>query len=234
MQLQLENLKNKFNELQKIYWDKNLDPIYWAGEINNPDICFVFMNPTWRNISSNKNWKWLKAPWLWTKNIWKMFNSLWFIDKDLIDKIIKKKASDWDYLFAEEVYRKVKEKSLYITNLSKATQIDSRPLKNEVFRKYLNLFLEEINFIKPKIIITFWNQVSSILLNKNIKVWDYRRKYELLNWIKVFPVYYPVWQWMRNMVKAKEDISWILSTVGLTSYSTDMKLSHSKDCFQNI
>jgi len=212
--LQLDFLKEDFNRLQDIYWDKNLDPIYWWWEIKNPDICLVFMNPTWKNVSSNKKRKWIKAPWIWTKNIWKMFFWLWFIDENLYNKIIWKKSEEWTEDFSFESYSYLKNKSIYVTNLSKSTQIDARPLKNSVFKEYLPYFKKEIEKINPKIIITFWNQVSSITLWKNIKVWESRKKSEelIINWnvFKVYPVYYPVWQWMRNMWMAKEDIEWII------------------------
>ena len=212
--MQLEKLIKEFDRLQLIYGDKTLDAIYGAGQINNPDICFVFMNPTSRNISSNRNWKGLKAPWISTKSVWKMFYQLGFFEEDFFTKINGRKSEDWDYEFANEVYKKVSKNSLYITNLSKATQIDARHLKNEVFRKYLDLFKEEIRIIKPKIIITFGNQVSSVLLDKVIKVSDYRKKFDSIEIdgkiFKIFPVYYPVGQGMRNMKKAKEDIDWII------------------------
>lgn len=156
----------------------------------------------------------IKAPWIGTKNVWKMFYQLGFFDKELLDNINKRKPKDWDYDFAKIIYKKVSDNSIYITNLSKATQVDARPLKNDVFKKYLNLFKEEISTIKPEIIITFGNQVSSVLLNRSIKVSEYRKKYEVLdingNAIKIFPVYYPVGQGMRNMKKAKKDIDWII------------------------
>ncbi|MDD3156251.1 MAG: uracil-DNA glycosylase family protein [Candidatus Pacebacteria bacterium] len=111
----------------------------------------------------------------------------------------------------EFVYQKVKDKSIYITNLSKATQTDAKPLSNNVFEAYLDLFFEEIDIIKPKTIISFGNQVSSVLLNKNIKVSEYRKKNEKLTIkgsdYKVYPVYYPVGQGMRNIKKAKEDLN---------------------------
>jgi len=77
----------------------------------------------------------------------------------------------------------------------------------------LAFFNDEINSVNPKNIITFGNQVSSVLLDKNIKVSEYRKKYDLIDVngskVKVFPVYYPVGQGMRNIKKAKEDIDWI-------------------------
>ena len=172
------------------------------------------MNPTAKNISATKTWKGIKAPRISTKNIWNMFHQLWFFDKQFIDEILSKKPSDRDYAFAEKVYKKVTDNGIYITNLSKATQVDARPLHNDVFKKYLDVFHQEITLVQPEVIITFGNQVSSVLLDKNIQVGAYRKKHEVLevHWkkYKVFPVYYPVWQGMRNMKIAQEDIAWIM------------------------
>ena len=52
----LNELKPLYDKLQLKYGDKNLDSIYNGGYTNNPDICFVFMNPTGRNIASSKEW----------------------------------------------------------------------------------------------------------------------------------------------------------------------------------
>lgn len=212
--MQITKLHDQFNELQQIYGDKNLDAIYGCGDINNPKLCLVFMNPTARNVSANKNWTGIKAPWIGTKKVWNMFYQLGLFNKDFIDKINSKKPADWDYEFSKTVYKKVRDNSIYITELSKATQIDARALSNDIFRKYIALFKSEIDNIKPKTIITFGNQVSSVLLDKNIKVSEYRRKYELLEIkgvsYKVFPVYYPVGQGTRNVKIAKKDISWII------------------------
>jgi len=213
--MQIKTLFKQFDKLQRIHGDKNLYAVYGAGEIHNPQICLIFMNPTGKNISSSKQWTGLKAPWISTKNIWKMFFQLGLFKEDFYNKIKTKKPEDWCYKFADEVYKKVKDNSIYITNLAKATQTDARPLKNEVFREYLNLLKKEINIINPQIIITFGNQVSSIILNKNIKISDYRKKHENLKIgnknYKIFPVYYPVGQGMRNMPMAKEDIAWIIN-----------------------
>jgi uracil-DNA glycosylase len=214
--MQTKSLIKEFDKLQAIYGDNTLDAIYGAGQINNPKTCLVFMNPTGRNITANKKWLGLKAPWIGTKNVWRMFFRLGFFDETFLNEINDKSPTEWDYQFAENVYSEVSNNSMYITNLSKATQVDARPLKNDVFRKYLSLFREEIGIVKPKIIITFGNQVSSIVLDKQVKVSDYRKQYEEIdingNIFKVFPVYYPVGQGMRNIKKAEEDINWIMKT----------------------
>ena len=46
--MNLESLKKEYKKMQKIYGDTSLEPIYFGGCCNNPDICFVFMNPTAR------------------------------------------------------------------------------------------------------------------------------------------------------------------------------------------
>lgn len=212
--MQIKKLFKEFDILQKQYGDSKLNAIYGAGKINSPKVSFVFMNPTAKNQSSKKEWSGIRAPWIGSKKIWELLYSAGFLNKNNYLQILEKKGKDWNEAFAETIYKNITSNSIYITNLSKATQIDARPLKNIVFKKYLDLFKEEMNIINPKIIISFGNQVSSIILNKNISVSKYRRKYELLEInnrkIKVFPVYYPVGQGTRNLDLAKKDIKWII------------------------
>ena len=212
--MQLKELNKEYDKLQLIYGAKELDSIYNGGCENNPDICFVFMNPTGRNLASEKNWKGRKSPWLGTKNIWKLFYAVNLLSESTFNEIQKKKAKDWDYAFCDQVYDEITNNKLFITNLGKCTQVDARPLPDDVLKKYLDLLLEEINIIKPKIIITFGNQVSSIILNKKIAVSENRKKYHELNvqdkTYKVYPVYYPVWNGIFNIDKSIEDIKWII------------------------
>jgi DNA polymerase len=113
----------------------------------------------------------------------------------------------WTYEFAEKLYSELSKKSVYITNLAKCTQNNAHSVKDIVFRSYLSNTLKEIDKINPKNIISFGNQVSSILLNKKIKVSDYTKKQkEILKLnnksFDVYPSYYPVGQGMRNIKKA--------------------------------
>ena len=106
---------------------------------------------------------------------------------------------------------------MFITNLGKCTQIDARPLPDEVLKKYLDLLLKEIEIVNPKVIITFGNQVSSIILDEKISVSQSRKKEYNLDvnskTYKVFPVYYPVGNGIFNMDKSIEDIKWIINNV---------------------
>lgn len=210
----LEDLKKDYDKLQMKYGAKELDSIYNGGCEESPDICFVFMNPTGRNIASDKSWKGRKSPWLGTKNIWKLFYNVDSISEDTYNKIINKKPKDWDYEFCDYLYDEISRNKIFITNLGKCTQIDARPLSDEVLKKYLDLLFKEIDIIKPKVIIAFGNQVSSIILDKKISVSQNRKICHKLNInndeYKVYSVYYPVGNGIFNIDKSIEDIKWII------------------------
>ena len=209
----LNYLCKEYDKLQFKYGDKNLNSIYFGGCKNNPDICFVFMNPTKRNIASEKNWKGDRSPWIGTKNIWDLFKNLDLINDFTYKEIKSKKGNEWTEVFAKEVYKNLEDNKIFITNLAKCTQTDARALSNEVFNQYLELFYEEIELINPKIIILFGNQVSSIVLKEKISVSQCRKKEYLLNdKFKCYSVYYPVGNGRFNIDKSIEDIKWIIET----------------------
>ena len=205
--MKIEELKKEYDKLQIKYGAKQLDSIYNGGCEENPNVCFVFMNPTGKNIASDKSW-------LGTKNIWKLFYKVNLLNEDILNQINEKKPKDWDYQFCDYVYDEISKNKVFITNLGKCTQIDARPLPNEVLKKYLDLLFKEIDIIKPKVIIAFGNQVSSNILNKKISVSENRKvchKIEINNnEYKVYPVYYPVGNGIFNIDKSIEDIKWII------------------------
>ncbi len=208
---QIVQLHKKYDRLQLKYADPTLSSIYGTGCINNPNVMFIFMNPTGRNISSNASWNGLRAPWISTKQVWDIFENTGLLNSEIYLKIKSIKPQEWSSDFANEVYKDIQEHSVFITNLAKCTQVDARPLNNSIFREYLNLMYEEIEIVNPKKIITFGNQVSSILLNKKISVSSYiNNEKEILNGYDVYPTYYPVGQGRRNMPLAIARIRGIL------------------------
>ena len=84
--MELEDLAKEYDKFQKKYGANELDSIYNGGCAINPDICFVFMNPTKRNIASSKEWKGLKSPWIGTKNIWDLFYKIDLLDSNIYEK----------------------------------------------------------------------------------------------------------------------------------------------------
>lgn len=213
----LEDLKKDYDKLQNKYGAKELDSIYNGGCTNNPDICFVFMNPTGRNIASSKDWKGLKSPWIGAKNIWDLFYKLNLVDETIYHQIKNKKGKEWTESFAEEVYKDVNNHKYFITNLGKCTQLDARPLPDSVYKKYLKLLEKEIEIINPKVVILFGNQVSSIVLNKKISVSECRKQLfeKKINnkTYKFYSVYYPVGNGRFNIDKSIEDILYIKENI---------------------
>lgn len=212
--MEIKDLNIKYDKMQKKYGDKSLASIYNGGCENNPDICFVFMNPTGKNIASELTWKGRRSPWIGTKNIWELFYQINLLDEDIYNEIQRRKGKEWDEEFADLVYKDIENKKLFITNLGKCTQIDARPLPDSVLKEYLDLLYKEIDIIKPKKIIVFGNQVSSIFLKDKISVSEWRKKKTSItikkNDYDVYPVYYPVGNGMRNIDMVIEDLKYII------------------------
>ena len=209
-----EDLIKEFDKLQEKFGSATCNSVYGGGKDKNPDLCLVFMNPTAKNIATNKEWKGIRCQWLGTKQVWKFLADVGLFDKDLNNQIQNMKPKDWSPKFCEEVYGEVAKQGLYITNLAKCTQDDARPLPDKVFKEYRNLLLEELKMVNPKKIILFGNQVSSIVLNKKISVSECRKTSEDLvigdKKFNCYPVYYPVGNGFFNAPKAIEDLKYII------------------------
>ncbi len=215
MEIQVQSLKKKIDRLQKLHGHPDYTALYGTGCINRPDLFLVLMNPTARNISVHKNWRGLKASWLGTKNFWKVLCQLNLISKSTFNAIQTKKPSGWDDPFCRTVYTELAKNKVFITNLGRSTQPDARPLANAVYSDCVPLMHEEIDAVRPKIIITFGNQVSSALLKRPIKVSESRKKHFDLE-VKgkkylVYATYYPVGMGFMNVGKAIEDVKWIVA-----------------------
>ena len=215
MKLQIESLFPSFDAMQSMHGSKNLHAIYGAGCTKGPDLVMVFMNPTAKNIASSKGWVGIHAPWLGTKNVWKVLFGIGRLSESTFSKIQKFEPYEWAKNFCEQVYTELARNKVYITNLSKTTQLDARHLSDGHYAKYLELLKKEIEVIKPKKIVAFGNQVSSVLLGRQVKVSDFEGGFGLLilpsgKEIKVYPVYYPVGQGTRNMRKSIDSILEIL------------------------
>lgn len=212
--MKISDLNKEYDKLQLKYGAKELDSIYNGGLEENPDICFVFMNPTGRNIASEKTWKGRKSPWIGTKNIWDLFYAVGFQDEKIYQKIKSIKGSEWTEEFADEVYSDVEKHKYFITNLGKCTQIDARPLPDKIYKEYLSLLEKEIEILNPKVIILFGNQVSSIVLNEKISVSNVRKKLFKKNIngkeYDAYSIYYPIGNGRFNIDKSIEDIKWII------------------------
>ena len=212
--LQLTKLHSQFDNLQQVYWESTLNSVYGAGAISKPKICLVFMNPTARNISCSPDREWIRAPRVWFKQTRKMMYDLGFLSSEIFTKT-QWSTTQRSPSFVNEIYTHLAEKWIYITNLAKCTQSDAKQLPDSTFKAYLPSIYNEISLLQPQHIITFWNQVSSILLEKKVNVSSYENNtHEILEIenisYKVYPCRYPVGMWYRNIDKAKHRIQTII------------------------
>ena len=211
----MEKINRIYDKLQNTYGSKELNSVYGYGCDNCPEIALVFMNPTKRNIATNKEWKGLRAQWLGTKQIWEFLWKCGLFSAEMLAKIKEKSPKDWNEEFCEEVYDEVKKNKMWITNLAKCSQDDARPLPDEIFLQYKDLLKEELSLVKPKRIFFFGNQVSSIVLDEKITVSTSRQKKFSLslkeNTCDCYAIFYPVGNGRFNQSKAIEDIRAILS-----------------------
>lgn len=212
-----QDLNAKYDEMQLQYGDPELKSIFYGGCTETPDICFVFMNPTGRNIASQPGWTGLRAPWVGTKHIWDLFTAIGKFDVALHREIKAKRPNDWTPEFADQVYKEIARNKLYLTNLGKCTQADAALISNKVYVEYLPLLEAEIELVAPKVIVLFGNQVSSVFLGQSISVSQCRKRQfkKEINGkpYPCVPVFYPVGNGRMNMEKSMEDIRWIYDHV---------------------
>ena len=146
--MKISDLNSKYDKLQQEYGAKELTSIYNGGCTNNPDICFVFMNPTGRNIASDPNWKGRRSPWIGTKNIWKLFYRIGLLDERIYEEIQKRKPQEWDEKFADSVYADVEQHKYFITNIA-GKNYSVYPVYYPIGNGMMNIdkAIEDLNYI---------------------------------------------------------------------------------------
>ena len=150
--LKIKDLNSYYDKLQLEYGDPSLSSIYNGGCEKNPDVCFVFMNPTGRNIASTKEWNGRRSPWIGTKNIWKLFYNVGLLDEKLYNDIQSKKPKEWTEEFADKVYEEVeKERNVLkeqAINEGKPVEIAEKMVEGRLRKFYEEICLEEQAFVK--------------------------------------------------------------------------------------
>ena len=211
----MKELIEKYDKLQNKYGSKDLNSVYGYGCFNNPKVALVFMNPTKKNIATDKSWKGIRAQWLGTKQIWNFLTECCLFDSNINKEIKEKKPKEWTPEFCEYVYDEVSKRGVWITNLAKCSQDDARVLPDKIFIEYKELLKEELKEVNPQKIFFFGNQVSSIMLDENITVSTVRKRKFLLDidgkMYESYAIFYPVGNGRFNQDKSIEDIKVILN-----------------------
>jgi DNA polymerase len=159
---------------KKHFPDNDLMPILGNGQISNPKVMFVFINPTHLNISSDKEWSGPRFPFIGTKAVWRVFHRAGMFDDRLMDYINNSKS--WSLDFTDEVLDFLKAKSFYLTNVVKWTGHDSTLPDSKKIKVFLPVLEREIELVQPKYIVTFGLIPFESLTKKKIKLNEYYSK----------------------------------------------------------
>jgi DNA polymerase len=171
----LEELWKVVDELnQKHFPENSLKPILGNGKNFRPKVMFVFINPTYANISSNPNWQGPRFPFIGTKPVWRIFHRAGMFDDELMNKINNSK--DWPLELTNEVLNFLRSKSFYFTNIVKWTGSDTTLPNSEKIKLFLPILKREIEIVQPQYIVTFGIIPFENLTNQKIKLADYYSK----------------------------------------------------------
>lgn len=214
-ELQLTSILKELDSISTTHHgDHTLDAISGAGQTMHPRLALVFINPTHRNISTQKSWVGIKAPWIGCNNIWQLFVDAGLIDRDIYSKMLTY-GTNWPEPFANEVYKHVQKQGLYITNIVKWAGLDAKlPEKNKI-QIYLPLLKKELEELKADRIVLFGQLTFDAVmhdlglrhsfkqLNDDALVRG-RIPYISTSLGKVAACYFPVGQGIKNIKKAEE------------------------------
>lgn len=155
----------------KHYPDSALEPIMGGGKLHNPNCMFVFINPTYRNISSDSSWVGQRRPWTGTKYIWKIFHEAGHFDKALLEEVNSK--NEWDCRFADKVYTHLADRGFYFTNVVKWTGENANLPRAQKINLFLPILKREIEVVNPRKIIAFGQIPFKALTKEKIRLKDY-------------------------------------------------------------
>lgn len=187
---------------EKHFPENDLMPVLGNGKNSQPKVMFVFINPTAKNISSNKNWRGPRFPFIGTKQIWRVFHQAGLFDDELMNKI--NNSGYWSLEFTDKVLDFLKGSSFYFTNIVKRTGKDATLPNSEKIKLFLPILEREIGIVQPEYIVTFGLIPFENMAKQKIKLNDYYSKtikdkkldfYEVEFGdfkTKVIPCYFPV------------------------------------------
>jgi len=182
----LDALWKDVQKLNKKHFPGNdLMPVLGGGKSEKPKFMFVFINPTVRNISSGKEWKGSRVPFVGTKQFWRVFYNAGLFEKSFMENIEK---GDWSNEFACKVYDFLSDNGFYFTNLVKWTGENADLPDGEKIKLFLPIIRREIEIVKPEYVVTFGGMPFESLTREKIKLKDYFDDVEKNNKLKIYNV----------------------------------------------
>ncbi len=168
----LDDLWKEVDDLNRRYFPGNvLQPILGGGRTCRPKVMFVFINPTGRNLGSDRQWRGPRFPFIGTAQVWRVFHRAGLFDDGLMELIDKKR--EWSPEFTGKVLRFLRKKSFYFTNLVKWTGRDATLPDQEKIQLFLPILEKEIEIVRPGYIVTFGLLPFESIARRKIRLHDY-------------------------------------------------------------
>jgi len=194
-------------ELQKLYRQvdrckfckaerNRLQHIHGYGAMN-PKLMLILINPTYRNISSNKEYQGDRFPFIGVRQFWKVLASGGLIDNKIGFNLPTR--TEWNSKHTAQIKKELVKNRLFLTNIVKCCYDHSAYPDKSVIENQLKLLAEEIRIVKPEKVVSFGGLVYKTLTGKNIKLADYwngsqEKVVEAISGldILVMPCYFPI------------------------------------------
>lgn len=200
---ELSALYDEFDNCERCREENNpFLHVLGGGKFRNPKFLFLFINPTYLNISSHRDYGGKRRyPFVGVRYFYRLLSEAGFVEKEIIKEIYQR---GWQIGDDNRIEQSLVKNKVYITNLVKCTQSHPQNPSKKVIRKNFSLLEKEINIVSPRYIVAFGTLVFKILTNKNILLRDCLKKldnndYEFFQSIdilgkkyNVFPCYFPV------------------------------------------
>ncbi len=177
--------------------DNKLQHIYGYGVMNSK-LMLILVNPTYRNLSSNPEYRGNKFPFIGVRQFWKVLADAGLINKKVAYRLPLRK--DWHEKYTEQIKRELIQNELFLTNVVKCCYNHSGYPDSKVVRYQMKILAEEIRIVNPKKIIAFGGLVYKTLTGKNIKLSEYlnddrkEKVMEIISGLDIItePCYFPI------------------------------------------
>jgi len=173
-----------------------LQHIHGYGAMS-PKLMLILVNPTYRNLSSDPEYRGDRFPFIGVRQFWKVLAGSGLIGKKVAYGLPQRK--DWIGKHTEQVKKELVKNRLFLTNIVKCCYNHSAYPSKNVIENQLELLAEEIKIVKPKVIVAFGGLVFKTLTEKSIKLADYwsgplDKSTEVVSGlgIPVMPCYFPI------------------------------------------
>ena len=193
----LQKLYKQIDNCKFCKTDKNLLQHIHGFGVLNPNLMLILVNPTYRNLSSDPEYKDVRFPFIGVRQFWKVLADGGLIDKGVGYGLPLRK--DWKDKHTEQIKQELIQNKLFLTNIVKCCYGHSLYPENRVIAEQLKLLAEEIRIVRPKKIVAFGGLVYKILTKKNVRLSDYwvegrEEKKETVSglMVPVIPCYFPV------------------------------------------